>query len=260
MTKSERRCLIFATVGISIILLLIIVASGFAIFELIDSKHRKGYNENNKRDIFAECAYVAQAQMNCYDDSRTIGDYTPVVDKYWNYIGFCFFFEPSGYVVVTSYDYLPQTTELDVKTPFPDVENSEGGYEYYIYSVQPVSAVLADEGNGSPRKYRTFPAGSFFCEFAYGPNVYSASGEVFDWVDVIYPGTVVSYREDPAYFTELVQPNDDFRDRMMKVADKQMAETGFDTEGFYEHIEDIRNKQSEYEKEEWQFICGYKTN
>jgi hypothetical protein len=257
MKKSERRCLIFATVGVSIILLLIIVASGFAIFEHIDSKHRKGYTENNKRDIFAECAYVAQAQMNCYDDSRKIGDYTPIFDMYWNHTGFCFFFEPSGYVVVTSYDYLPQTTELDVKTPFPDIESSEGGYKYYIYSVQPVSSVLADEGDGSPRKYRTFQAGSFFCAFDSGAsNVYSAGGEAFDMYDVIYPGTVLSYREDPAYFKELIRPNDDFRDRMLKVADKQMAESGFDIDGFNEHIESIRNKQSEYEKEYWQHLSA----
>ena len=105
MTKSERRLLVYVTAAVSVLLAVVIVFLSILVYNNVQEKNLKGYNEENQRDIFAECAYVAQAHMNCRtgeDDIREIYDFACVSDWYSNYIGFCFFFEPSGYVIVTS--------------------------------------------------------------------------------------------------------------------------------------------------------------
>ncbi len=247
MTKSERRLLVYVTAAVSVLLAVVIVFLSILVYNNVQEKNLKGYNEENQRDIFAECAYVAQAHMNCRtgeDDIREIYDFACVSDWYSNYIGFCFFFEPSGYVIVTSYDYVPQRIDLEGTTPFPETPEENADAIGCVYSVYPTAVVLADDGDEStPRQYRTFDAGTcFYVVQEGGTDVYAEDGSVFDAWDRIYPGVISSYLDDPEYFSALVEPNESFRERMLKTADKQMAELEYDTESFAEHVAELREE------------------
>lgn len=244
MTKSEKRLLIFVTTAVCILLAVAIAASAFVVFNYINRKHIKGYSEDNSRDIFEECAYIAQAHINCCEDAasseiRIISDYTVVWDWYANPIGYCFYFKPTGYALITSYDYAVQKSDAGAKSPFYSFdETMDDSQLEYIYSLCPTTAVLSEKKAESVRKFRTFESGSCFIRGQESPNnlIYAKDGSTFEQYDVIYPGVLSSYPDDREFFTDMIQPNDSFRERMIKTADKQLEEYGCSKEDAAELI------------------------
>lgn len=51
MTKSERRLLVYVTAAVSVLLAVVIVFLSILVYNNVQEKNLKGYNEENQRDI-----------------------------------------------------------------------------------------------------------------------------------------------------------------------------------------------------------------
>ncbi len=75
MTKSERRWLKILTVLVAVLLVASITPLVYVFGRDIYESFTESGKDEVERDVFADCAYIAQAHMNCYDDTRQISDY-----------------------------------------------------------------------------------------------------------------------------------------------------------------------------------------
>ena len=119
MTNSERKWLKLLTVLVIVLLITSFLPLAYIFGDKIYNSIEKSRRDEVERNVFSDCAYVAQAHMNCYDDERRIVDYRKLVNWQDSFIGYCFFFDKGGYALVTSYDYAMQKFSLYEDTPFP---------------------------------------------------------------------------------------------------------------------------------------------
>ena len=260
MTKSERKWLKLLTVLVIILLITSFLPLAYIFGDKIYNSIEKSRRDEVQRNVFGDCAYIAQAHMNCYDDDRQIVDYAKVVNWQDSFVGYCFFFDKGGYALVTSYDYAIQKFSLDEDTPFPEdsvPESLHPAAVQFVYSLQPTTFVLPDDGDeNTPRQYRTYEAGGCFCMdvsqrqvYSFGYPVISLDEGSFSGNYIVYPGMGTSFPGDVRYFAKLVEPDKEFRERMLKVAEKQLIETGHNDEEYknelYRHIEELADSKKD---------------
>lgn len=246
VTKSERRWLKVLTVLVVVFVIMAMIPVAVILGRNIHNDLSSSRRDEEQRNVFADCAYIAQAHMNCYDDGRQIVDYAKVVNWYDALVGYCFFFDEGGYALVTSYDYALAKFSLDEDTPFPEeyVPESELYDIMYVYSLQPTTFVMPDDGDEStPRQYRTFDAGTCFCvkesnwlTYCFDDQAFSLEGNSFDGRYVVYPGAGSSAQNDAEYVMKFAEPDGVLRGRMLEVAKKQLIETGHDSEEYKNEI------------------------
>lgn len=70
-------------------------------------------------NVMAECAIIAQSQIDRYNNSQTIIGVSEVYNTAGELIAYCYNFEPDGYVIVTIDDYVPQVVAPAHETPYP---------------------------------------------------------------------------------------------------------------------------------------------
>lgn len=232
--SKKKKTAIFAIIA----LILIAAAICLAVFG-------GGHKLAKDRDIFAECALVAQSQMNYHYPDKHIRDYAFVQDLKGEYIGCCFNFDGGGYVIVTSYDYIPQIVEPDTETPFaadPDMSFEK----ICIFSTQPVAVKLYDS-NGGDAVYRIFDGGNrcFLMDSSTERVISSLSGEKFYLGDIIQPqlfsDPVVSVGRLSLndYQLESV-PDEKSRSNMTAICKKQMLECGYDLDAYAKEVNLLR--------------------
>lgn len=260
MTKSERKWLKLLTVLVIVLLITSFLPLAYIFGDKIYNSIEKSRRDEVERNVFSDCAYVAQAHMNCYDDERRIVDYRKLVNWQDSFIGYCFFFDKGGYALVTSYDYAIQKFSLDEDTPFPEdivPEELQPEAVQFVYSLQPTTFVLPDDGDeNTPRQYRTLEAGGCFCMdvsqrqiYCFGYPVISPDEGCFSGNYLVYPGAGSSFTGDAKYFAKLVEPDKEFRERMLKVAEKQLIETGHNDEEYinelYRSMEELADSKKD---------------
>lgn len=204
------------------------------------------------RDVFAECALVAKAQMAEYSD-KSIEGYTRFSDLcLGNFIGICFNFEGGGYVLVTSYDYQPRIVEPEKPSPFPSDPYPESG-DACVFSIDPVSAKLCTN-DGDYDKYYTFSGNGCYIMTADGVNgrvLHSEDGKSFSYSDIISPNayskSIVSIGGDVLNdYCLRSAPNEALRSKSVAVSKKSLTDLGCDLNAFADEVRALRTSQGPY--------------
>ncbi len=256
----NKKTKLISCVVISIIICIIAVGT------LISANTHQSVSD---RDVFAECALVAQSQMNCYGD-RHIKDYSFINDLRFNFIGYCFNFDGGGYVIVTAYDYKPWVVEPDKPSPFPtDFDMTFD--EICIFSTQPVSAKLCNtKDKDSGNLFRTF-SGINCCFVMKDADTYTdlsenadhrvlsaSTGERFYYTDIIEPivnsKPIVSVGKERLNEYEILSvPNEQSRSVAVALSKKQMSDFGYSLEDFAKEVNSLRSLYEWHSTIPWKY-------